>query len=1844
MFDSSTLSFSNVMTPMQSARRQPLLHLLADGKVQIIGGDTRHTMEVFDPADAQFKGLAQLPPAPHLLESTLHTPARAALIGAGIAAADPQYHALLDRSGYTMTRIGGTNQVLIAGGSNHKGTLRSAMLLTESAASITTGKTDYAPGETVTIDGEGWKPGERVRILVHRQPEAAAVRPLEAIADANGRIVNRQFAPVQADLGKNFVITAKGESSEQTAQSSFADAAVLTITLGSQETFWIDANKCSAQGPRAAWLSYIIKNTGDAPANNVVVTFAGFTGTPGGLVQPSYFSAPADLTRTFSTIPAGAQQPAYFYVDYSEVCAHPQGGGNSYTGFTAGYTVTASATGLSNVVYNGTVTTNELLNANAAGQAQSTTISAGFWVGQILNQTVAYAFGNNTDLFFQPAGEAGFDSACIRLVGSEITSVTGNVSQSLVGLKDQLWFPTASVAGGGGNINVTFTWLIVCTNRSQTLNPWAAAKSGNKYKYTGFNAAAGTVYPPSNDALTVTKTVSPTSRPDNTGGPITWTVTFSNSATVPVILSSIKDTLPACMTINEATSTGSQVTSGNSSSIPSVGASGLVSWNGIDLGDDPATTYAVPANGTWTLVYKTNISGCPNTSGSYTNSVTGTVGTKTVGPTTATFSIGANADLQVTKTDGATTYSPGTNVVYTVVFTNAGPGPVTGATISDPLPSGISSSSWTAVAAGGATGFSASGNGAINQVVNMPSGSSITFTVTMAVPAGRTGDLVNTATITAPAGVTDPTPGNNSATDTDTQSSNADLSVTKTDGVTTYLAGGSVTYTIIVTNAGPSNVTGATVSDPLPAGITTTSWTSTTTGGATATASGSGAISDTVNMPAGSTITYVVVTSIPGGKSGDLVNTVTVTPPNGVSDPTPGNNSATDTDTQVTADLSVTKTDGVTTYSAGGTVTYTIVVSNAGPNTVLGASVSDPVPAGVTTTWTAVATGGAMGFSSSGSGAINDSVNMPSGSTITYTVIATIAGNKTGNLVNTVTVTPPSGVLDPTPGNNSATDTDTPTPADLSITKTDGVTTYIAGGTTTYTITASNAGPNAAIGATISDPLPSGVTAMTWTSVAAGGATGNTASGSGAISETVSMPAGSSITYTVVATIAANKTGNLVNTATVTAPATVTDPTPGNNSATDTDTQASADLSVTKTDNTTTYTAGGTTTYTIVVLNAGPNAVTGATISDPLPSGVTGMTWTSVAAGGATGNTASSSGAISETVNLPVGSSITYTVVATIAASKSDSLTNTVTVNPPAGVNDPTPGNNSATDTDGQSAADLAITKTDGVTTYIAGGTTTYTITVSNAGPNAVIGATISDPLPAGVTAMTWTSVAAGGATGNTASSSGAISETVNLPVGSSITYTVVATIAANKTGNLVNTATVSTPSGVSDPTPGNNSATDTDTQASADLSVTKTDNTTTYTAGGTTTYTIVVSNAGPNAVTGATISDPLPTGITTMTWTSVAAGGATGNTASGSGAISQTVNMPVGSSITYTVVAAIPANKTGNLVNTVTVNPPAGVNDPTPGNNTATDTDTQFIPPQADLTVVKTDNSLTYTPGSNLSYTITVTNLGPDANAGYSVTDTLPAGTTFVSAPGCTNNNGTITCTGAGLAANAQATYTITVTPSAALTTCLINSATVTTTSTADPNPANNSSSDLDAAFLTTPQSNGLRLSLGYPLITGNNTSPNATAYNTAQQLFSMNSTPATARFTGADTNHPFSGAPGVQVGGTVNNTGVLTAGIAGNDLQVSGTVTDENGNTFTGVLLTGEAFQFGFRDLGQTDRFEVRFLVTGGLLANRFAGRDIGLVITAENSTFNGSFAVNFGSTGKFTLGSLPGICSIN
>ena len=868
----------------------------------------------------------------------------------------------------------------------------------------------------------------------------------------------------------------------------------------------------------------------------------------------------------------------------------------------------------------------------------------------------------------------------------------------------------------------------------------------------------------------------------------------------------------------------------------------------------------------------------------------------------------------------------------------------------------------------------------------------------------------------------------------------ADLAISKTDGVATVTPGGTTTYTIVVSNGGTVGNPAATVTDNFPAGLTCSTTCVGANGGTCTAGPTAGNINDSANVPSGGSVTYTAVCMVGVGVSGSISNTATVSG-GAVNDAVAGNNSATDTDgVAATADLSVTKTDGVVSATAGGSVTYTIVFSNAGPSTATGATAADTFPAACTTvTWTSVAAGGATGNTASGSGNISNSLNLPSGGSVTYTATCSISGAATGSLSNTATITAPAGVTDPTPGNNSATDTDgLGASADLSVTKTDGVTTATAGGSVTYTIVFSNAGPSTATGATAADTFPAACTTVTWTSVAAGGATGNTASGSGNISNSLNLPVGGSVTYTATCNISASATGTLSNTATITAPAGVTDPTPGNNSATDSDTLgASADLSVTKTDGVTTATAGGSVTYTIVFSNAGPSVATGATAADTFPASLT-CTWTSVAAGGATGNTASGSGNISNSLNLPAGSSVTYTATCNVSASATGTLSNTATVTAPAGVTDPTPGNNSATDSDTIAlSADLSVTKTDGVTTATAGGTVTYTIVVSNAGPSTATGATAADTFPAACTSVTWTSVAAGGATGNTASGSGNISNSLTLPAGGSVTYTATCSISGAATGTLSNTATVTAPAGTTDPTPGNNSATDSDTLgASADLSITKTDGVTTATAGGSVTYTIVVSNAGPSTATGATAADTFPAACTAVTWTSVAAGGATGNTASGSGNISDTLTLPAGGSVTYTATCSISGAATGTLSNTATVTAPAGTTDPTPGNNSATDSDTISAAPGAVVTGTKTVSAGPYAVGDTITYTIILTNSGPGAqadNPGNELTDVLPPQLALVSATatsGTANaNTGTNTVTWNGTLAATNGTVTITIT-----------------------------------------------------------------------------------------------------------------------------------------------------------------------------------------------------------------------
>ena len=116
--------------------------------------------------------------------------------------------------------------------------------------------------------------------------------------------------------------------------------------------------------------------------------------------------------------------------------------------------------------------------------------------------------------------------------------------------------------------------------------------------------------------------------------------------------------------------------------------------------------------------------------------------------------------------------------------------------------------------------------------------------------------------------------------------------------------------------------------------------------------------------------------------------------------------------------------------------------------------------------------------------------------------------------------------------------------------------------------------------------------------------------------------------------------------------------------------------------------------------------------------------------------------------------------------------------------------------------ADLSITKTSS----LSGSTVTYTITARNSGPSAVTGAKVTDQFPSGLINPHWTC----DAPNCPANASGDITAfTIDLDVNGTVVFTVTGTISGTPPINLSNTATISPPNGVSDPSTGNNSATD---------------------------------------------------------------------------------------------------------------------------------------------------------------------------------------------------------------------------------------------------------------------------------------------------------------------------------------------------------------------------------------------------------------------------------------------------
>ena len=382
-----------------------------------------------------------------------------------------------------------------------------------------------------------------------------------------------------------------------------------------------------------------------------------------------------------------------------------------------------------------------------------------------------------------------------------------------------------------------------------------------------------------------------------------------------------------------------------------------------------------------------------------------------------------------------------------------------------------------------------------------------------------------------------------------------DLSVSKTASVATTTVGTVFDYVVSVTNYGPEGATGVSVTDMLPTGVVFNSATSTV--GSYATSTGIWTVG---NLTASSTETLTI--NVTASSTGQISNTATATSTDGKTDNDTNNNSDTVVVTvegdnnnggggDTGIDLSIAKTASVASTTASSTFTYTISVTNGGPETATGVEVTDVLPAGITLD-SATTTAGVYTASTSvwTIGALAPSTSE------TMTLTVTVASGTIGDIVNTATATSTDGKTDNNPDNNSDTVTVTITDGnnggggggdtgiDLSVSKTGSISEVSETDVEfTYIITVTNSGPETATGVGVTDELPASVEFVSATTTAGTYAT------STHIWSIDTLANGASETLTIVVKVVSVE-NDISNTATATSTDGKTDNNPDNNTDT----------------------------------------------------------------------------------------------------------------------------------------------------------------------------------------------------------------------------------------------------------------------------------------------------------------------------------------------------------------------------------------------------------------------------------------------------------------------------------------------------------------------------------------------------------------------------------------------------------------------------------------------------------------------------------------------------------------------
>lgn len=491
-------------------------------------------------------------------------------------------------------------------------------------------------------------------------------------------------------------------------------------------------------------------------------------------------------------------------------------------------------------------------------------------------------------------------------------------------------------------------------------------------------------------------------------------------------------------------------------------------------------------------------------------------------------------------------------------------------------------------------------------------------------------------------------------------------------------------------------------------------------------------------------------------------------------------------------------------------------------------------------------------------------------------------------------------------------------------------------------------------------------------------------------------------------------------------------------------------------------------------------------------------------------------------------------------------------------------------------AADIQLSQfTDSPDPAVRGGALVYTFNVENNAADTANGVVLTVPLPATSTYVTSTGTGCShdaGTPGTVTCNLGNLLGTIAGGAVQTVTVTIRTTAA---TGATIN-ATASVTSVTADTNGSNNSLSQTSTiDDGADLVLTKSGLPNPVTAGGNVTWTVGVTNQGPNDANSITVTDTLPANMTYVS--SSGTGWSCGN--AGQVVTCTRAALANGASAPdISIIGRVTGAVTGTLTNSATA--AASTADPNP-NNTVTANVT--VNTGADLSIGKSVSPNPVLSAQNATFTLTPRNNGPFAASTVSVTDPLPAGFVFISGSGtgwaCTHDGsptgGTVTCSRASYSVGATDNITIVATaPTVISPTAATNTATIGAT-TADPDGSNNTGSvnfntvpdgaDLSLAKSKSPNPVAQNAAMASSLTVHNN-GPRATASGTVTVVDVIN--PANERYDGfSGTNWSCAEAPAGTITCTYNaalasgadasaltiNTTALNTGAMTNNASVS-------------------------------------------------------------------------------------------